>query len=474
MQNAAAISTVSWISRSVAPAARAASTSSVVTCRPPALHCGRDPQQGAQLRADRRGVLVGRHLVDQGHPGGQLGGGEGRVGGAAEPALVETGDVGGDQLPLPGVRVGCGARTAPRPARSAAPRSPAGSARPGDPGKAFSSRPRSMCATGTPCRRRPPGGPPSQPGCQFRPTGSSSGCATGAACRPARPGRETPTGAARRVGRGREDSADQEDQREPADHDDDQRDGQHPGRHRCTRRAGCGRPRRGSSPAGGRSSSALGAALGAVGRFGSLHGAPAYRAGRAGRSSAQRRPADHRSHAGDQPLHPLVVRPERVLAQHGALRLVVELQVHPVDGEVAPLLLGVPDELAAQPGPGGLRRRLLGLEDLRGRWRPGRPGRAAPAARRGPGRGAGRGRPGPSAPPAGATAAGRACAGSARSAAACVTQSISRATGSRSPVSTAFSTRPHSSTTRLAVWSPPRRSTNSVALASTPAGSPAR
>ena len=38
--------------------------------------------------------------------------------------------------------------------------------------------------------------------------------------------------------------------------------------------------------------------------------------------------------------------------------------MHPVDGEVAALLLRVPDELAAQPGPGGLRRRLLGLEDL--------------------------------------------------------------------------------------------------------------
>ena len=31
---------------------------------------------------------------------------------------------------------------------------------------------------------------------------------------------------------------------------------------------------------------------------------------------------------------------ERVLAQHGALRLVVELEVHPVDGEVAAALLG--------------------------------------------------------------------------------------------------------------------------------------
>ena len=46
------------------------------------------------------------------------------------------------------------------------------------------------------------------------------------------------------------------------------------------------------------------------------------------------------SHAGDEPLDPLVDRPERVLAQHGALGLVVELEVHPVDGEVAAPLLG--------------------------------------------------------------------------------------------------------------------------------------
>ena len=36
--------------------------------------------------------------------------------------------------------------------------------------------------------------------------------------------------------------------------------------------------------------------------------------------------------------------------------LVVQLQVHPVDGEVAAPLLGLADELAAQPGPRGLRR----------------------------------------------------------------------------------------------------------------------
>ena len=166
-----------------------------------------------------------------------------------------------------------------------------------------------------------------------------------------------------------------------------------------------------------------------------------------------------------KPLHPLVVGAERVLAQHGALGLVVELQVHPVDGEVAALLLGVPDELAAQPGPGGLRRGLLGLEDLQVGGDP--VDRAAPLQQR------------VQAPAAAQVVVGQvhlrdprvrqrqvvACAGSARSGAACVTQSISRSTPARSPVSTAASTRPHRSRTRLAVASPPRRSTNSLALA---------
>src|SRR6185437_7542287 len=63
------------------------------------------------------------------------------------------------------------------------------------------------------------------------------------------------------------------------------------------------------------------------------------------------KPPDLPLHAGDQLLDPLVDRAERVLAQHGPLSLVVQLEVHPVDGEVAPLLLGPADELAAQLGP---------------------------------------------------------------------------------------------------------------------------
>src|ERR1700678_2703804 len=71
-----------------------------------------------------------------------------------------------------------------------------------------------------------------------------------------------------------------------------------------------------------------------------------------------------RAHAGDESLDPLIDRTERVLAQHGSLGLVVELEMDPVDGEVAPLLLGPADELTAQLRPGGLWRDRLGLEDV--------------------------------------------------------------------------------------------------------------
>src|SRR3954471_22663560 len=68
-------------------------------------------------------------------------------------------------------------------------------------------------------------------------------------------------------------------------------------------------------------------------------------------------------HAGDQLLDPLVDAAVRVLAQHGALGLVVQLEVHPVDGEVAAPLLRPADEIAAQLRPRGLRRDALRLED---------------------------------------------------------------------------------------------------------------
>src|ERR1700758_2460127 len=75
----------------------------------------------------------------------------------------------------------------------------------------------------------------------------------------------------------------------------------------------------------------------------------------AGISSVPSRSA-RQLHARDQPLDPLVDRPERIFAQHRALSLIVELEVHPVDGEVATGGLGGADELTAQPRPGGLWR----------------------------------------------------------------------------------------------------------------------
>src|ERR1700754_3578767 len=67
-------------------------------------------------------------------------------------------------------------------------------------------------------------------------------------------------------------------------------------------------------------------------------------------------------HPRDQLLDPLVHRTERVLAQHRPLSMVVQLEGLPVDVEIAPLLLGPAEELAAQLGPRRLRRDRLGLE----------------------------------------------------------------------------------------------------------------
>src|SRR5215471_13405442 len=67
---------------------------------------------------------------------------------------------------------------------------------------------------------------------------------------------------------------------------------------------------------------------------------------------------------GDQLLDPLVPGLERVLAQHRPLGLVIELEMDPVDGEVAAALLGPPDELPPEFGPGGLRRLIDGRLDL--------------------------------------------------------------------------------------------------------------
>ena len=71
------------------------------------------------------------------------------------------------------------------------------------------------------------------------------------------------------------------------------------------------------------------------------------------------------AHRGDQALDPVVCGDERVLAEHRALRLVIQLQVYPVDGVVVAPLLRSTDEVAAELGPRRLRRHCLGTEDRR-------------------------------------------------------------------------------------------------------------
>src|SRR6266540_7055593 len=68
------------------------------------------------------------------------------------------------------------------------------------------------------------------------------------------------------------------------------------------------------------------------------------------------------SHRVDQLLDPVVDAAVGILAEHGALGLVVELEVYPVDGEVAATFLGAADEVAAQLRPGRLRWHVLRLE----------------------------------------------------------------------------------------------------------------
>src|SRR5437588_458761 len=83
------------------------------------------------------------------------------------------------------------------------------------------------------------------------------------------------------------------------------------------------------------------------------------RRGSAGAADASepRCPAPHqRSQRSDQLLNALVTSLEGVLAEHRALGLVVQLQVHPVDRVVALALLGLADELTAQTRPRRLGR----------------------------------------------------------------------------------------------------------------------
>src|SRR3954469_7788040 len=67
---------------------------------------------------------------------------------------------------------------------------------------------------------------------------------------------------------------------------------------------------------------------------------------------------------GDEPFYALVARFERILAKHRALSLVIELQVHPVDGVIALAFLRALDEGAAEARAGRLRRRADGEIDL--------------------------------------------------------------------------------------------------------------
>ncbi len=158
-------------------------------------------------------------------------------------------------------------------------------------------------------------------------------------------------------------------------------------------------------------------------------------------------PPWRRLHALDQPVHPVVERLERVLAEHRSLRLVVELQVDPVDGEVAPLLLRRLMNSPRSRGSGGLRRPALGLESAQLGDHPVDQALASPSGRRDPGRAGCRGRRGRAARRAPTRARGRAWPGSARSSG---TWSPSRSRDRptpRSPVSTALSVRCQRSST---------------------------
>src|SRR5690625_3711150 len=85
-------------------------------------------------------------------------------------------------------------------------------------------------------------------------------------------------------------------------------------------------------------------------------------------ASSARRRAGRRTmsgvHGRDEGVHPFVTAGEGVLAQDSALAGVVELEVDPVHGVVAPPLLGRGDKVTPQLGPGVLRRHGAGGLDL--------------------------------------------------------------------------------------------------------------
>src|SRR5262245_24633068 len=83
---------------------------------------------------------------------------------------------------------------------------------------------------------------------------------------------------------------------------------------------------------------------------------------RHGCDSTQRARPDLKT--GDQPFDAVVAGLEGVLAEHGSLRLVVQLEMHPIDGEVALALLGALDECAPQSRARRLRRCDHGVVDV--------------------------------------------------------------------------------------------------------------
>src|SRR4030095_10483423 len=81
-------------------------------------------------------------------------------------------------------------------------------------------------------------------------------------------------------------------------------------------------------------------------------------------ANARARRARASSHVGDQLLDALVHAAERILAEHGPLGLIVQLEVDPVHRVVATLLLRVADEVPPELGPRGLRGFPHGPLDL--------------------------------------------------------------------------------------------------------------
>src|ERR1700733_10809152 len=73
------------------------------------------------------------------------------------------------------------------------------------------------------------------------------------------------------------------------------------------------------------------------------------------RPGARRAPRPRGVHPRHELFDSFVYLTRGVLAQEGARGFIFQLQVHPVDAEVTPLVLRPPDQLPAQLGPGGLR-----------------------------------------------------------------------------------------------------------------------